>query len=112
MGNKFIKSAKEKTPKGSQKKPKNKKLINSYTKSSVKGWTNEKSIDIRNTEPHYHLVERGHEIYDSNKNPTGRRTAPQYMVKRTALEIQDLYGVELVNFINKTREKAEKEMKK
>lgn len=112
MGNKFIKSAKEKTPNGTQKKSKNKKLINNYTKSAVQGWTSDKSIEIRNKAPHYHLIERGHEIYDKNKNPTGKRTPPKYMVKRTILEIDAEYPEAVKKFIEQTREKAEKEMKK
>ena len=63
-GNNFKKSVVEKTPNGKNKKDESKKLNRGYKVSQVQGYSKDKWVEIRSTSPHFHLIERGHEIYN------------------------------------------------
>lgn len=68
-GNKLKKLAKEKTP--SSPYAHRKKLAKSW-KSEVKGFTADQlEYQLRNTAPHYHLVERGHVLQSKSGNTIG-----------------------------------------
>lgn len=107
-GNNFKKSVVEKTPNGKNKKDESKKLNRGYKVSQVQGYSKDKWVEIRSTSPHFHLIERGHEIYNRQGKPTGKRTQGKFMMKRTAVEFDEKFPKELEKMINDFRKKCKK----
>lgn len=79
----FRKKVKTDTP-SSKRNNKNKKLINRYHVTQVKGYGKNLSVDFYSNAPHFHLIERGHRIVRKDGTDTGRKTTGRYMVKINA----------------------------
>lgn len=81
-GNKLKKLAKEKTPNSPYAH--RKKLAKSW-KSEIKGYTAEElEYQLRNTAPHYHLVERGHVLQTKSGKMIGFVQGKHFLEKAVA----------------------------
>ncbi|WP_370852261.1 HK97 gp10 family phage protein [Megasphaera elsdenii] len=92
-GNKLKKIAKENTP--SSPYEHSHKLKKSW-KSEIKGYTaGELEYQLRNTAPHYHLVERGHVLKTQSGKAIGFVQGKHFLEKSVAeFESQNIAGTE------------------
>lgn len=99
MGNNFRKAVKAKTPDSGEDSKR--KLMKSYKVSKVQGTGKDLYVEFRSTSPHFHLVERGHEIVKRNGQATGKRQSGKFMVEQTALEYQKEFPKEVERMVNR-----------
>ncbi|WP_407309772.1 HK97 gp10 family phage protein [Desulfosporosinus sp. SB140] len=76
-------SSKEKTPLGMHKKH----LKNQYKLSKVQYDRNGSFITMTNTSPHFHLVEKGHQIVGKNGQEHGFASG-KHMVETSMIEVE------------------------
>lgn len=112
MGNKFRKSVKDRTPEHKVSKAKlakeielygeggkKKTLKNSYKVSQVKGYGKDLYVEFHSTSPHFHLVERGHNLVINGKRKgfvQGER-----MLEKTSQEYQNEYPKEVEKMVTR-----------
>lgn len=99
MGNNFRKAVKAKTPDSGEDSKR--KLMKSYKVSKVQGTGKDLYVEFRSTSPHFHLMERGHEVVKKNGETTGKRQGGKFMVEQTALEYQKEFPKEVECMVNR-----------
>ena len=63
-------------------------------------------VKIRNTAPHFHLVENGHRRYDFHGNPTGGFVAGKHYAEKTRKEWEEKFPEIVSEEINKLLKKG------
>lgn len=118
MGNKFRNHVKDLTPDGGNPNSK-RKLMKSYRVSKVQGYGSDRFVEFRSTAPHFHLIERGHEIKPPKTQPKNKkrrkittanrkkyskgksRVEGKFMVKKTTLQFQNEFPTDVEKMVNK-----------
>ena len=118
MGNKFRNHVKQLTPDSGNANSK-RKLMKSYRVSKVQGYGSDRFVEFRSTAPHFHLIERGHDVVAPNSQPKNKkrrrvstanrkkyekgksRVEGRYMVKKTTIQFQKEFPSDVEKMVNK-----------
>lgn len=101
-GQEILEDAKKRTPVGTEKKPKSKRLINCWkmTKAKKKRRYDEIFVEVRNTAPHAHLIEDGHRIVTKNGEEKGFKQGV-HMLKTAAEKMDKNFKLKLDAWLDK-----------
>lgn len=91
---------KKKRPKIKRRKNGKRRLIQRYKVRKPETFGNSIKVDFRSTAPHYHLIERGHEIVYQGVR-TGKRTKAFKMVEKTSHEFETKLPQNVERYVNK-----------
>lgn len=88
-GTELMEDAKKRTPVGTEKKAKSKRLANKWrtSKGKKRRRNNEVYVEVKNNAPHAHLIEDGHRIVGKDGSEHG--FCPGVHMLRTAAERMD-----------------------
>ena len=75
------------------------RLVKGYTVSRVKGYGTNMYVEFRNKAPHFHLVERGHEVVAPNGEKIGYVTGKK-MVATTAASFDEKMEVAMSKMVD------------